>query len=106
KCRIRFLLPFADLVVIAKESHPIPFRTRPLKPSASMVLRLKPRESRTLPGLQRAEEKPSNSKKPRPARNRVPGLFVLSRLRRMTGPFHFSHAIVRTPGKSVIHGLR
>jgi len=36
----------------------------------------------------------------------VPGLFVLSRLRRMTGPFHFSHAIVRTPGKSVIHGLR
>src|SRR5882724_9556839 len=48
-------LSFADLVVIAKEFYPIPFRTRPSKPSASMVLRLKPRESRTLPGLPRAE---------------------------------------------------
>src|SRR5437868_5315694 len=46
---------FADLVVIAKEFYPIPFRTRPSKPSASMVLRLKPRESRTLPGLPRTE---------------------------------------------------
>src|ERR1700740_3295655 len=50
-----FFLPFADLVVIAKEFYPIPFRTRPSKPSASMVLRLKPRESRTLPGLPRTE---------------------------------------------------
>src|SRR5258708_15560024 len=46
-------LPFADLVVIAKESCPIPFRTRPSKPSAPMVLRLKPRESRSLPVLPR-----------------------------------------------------
>src|ERR1700712_3288131 len=46
---------FADLVVIAKEFYPIPFRTRPSKPSASMVLRLKPRESRALPGLPRTE---------------------------------------------------
>jgi dimethylargininase len=28
------------------------------------------------------------------------------RLRRMTRPFDFSHAIVRAPGKSVVHGLR
>src|SRR3569832_713054 len=54
-CRIVLFLPFADLEVIAKEFYPIPFRTRPSKPSASMVLRLKPRESRTLPGLPRAE---------------------------------------------------
>ena len=44
---------FADLVVLAEEFHPIPFRTRPLKPPAPMVLRLKPRESRSLPGLPR-----------------------------------------------------
>ncbi len=50
-----YFLSFADLVVIAKESYPIPFRTRPSKPSAPMVLRLKPRESRSLPGLPRTE---------------------------------------------------
>ena len=44
---------FADLVVLAEEFHPIPFRTRPLKPPAPMVLRLKTRESRSLPGLPR-----------------------------------------------------
>ena len=44
---------FAGLVVIAGEFHPIPFRTRPLKPSAPMVLRLKTWESRSLPGLPR-----------------------------------------------------
>ena len=63
-----FFLSFADLVVIAKEFYPIPFRTRPSKPSASMVLRLKPRESRTLPGLPRAEiqeTRQHNSRKPR-----------------------------------------
>src|SRR5581483_6687068 len=60
-------LSFADLVVIAKEFYPIPFRTRPSKPSASMVLRLKPRESRTLPGLPRTEiREPANTiQKPR-----------------------------------------
>src|SRR6201991_4985428 len=61
-------LPFADLVVIAKEFYPIPFRTRPSKPSASMVLRLKPRESRALPGLPRTEiREPARTiqKKPR-----------------------------------------
>src|SRR5882757_5686036 len=60
-------LPFADLVVIAKESYPIPFRTRPSKPSAPMVLRLKPRESRSLPGLQRTKNNLAvtmNSKSP------------------------------------------
>jgi hypothetical protein len=44
---------FAGLVVIAGEFHPIPFRTRPLKPPAPMVLRLKTWESRSLPGLLR-----------------------------------------------------
>ena len=39
------------LVIIAKGPHPIPFRTRKLSPSAPMVLYLKIRESRTLPGL-------------------------------------------------------
>ena len=40
-----------DPVVIAKVSHPIPFRTRTLNPFAPMVLCLKARESRSLPGL-------------------------------------------------------
>ena len=42
---------FDDLVIIAKVSHPIPFRTRPLNPFALMVLRLKARESKSLPDL-------------------------------------------------------
>ena len=42
---------FDDLVVIAKVSHPIPFRTRPLNLSTPMVLCLKARESRQLPDL-------------------------------------------------------
>src|SRR6185312_14079567 len=74
KCRLpnssRRFQSFADLVVIAKEFYPIPFRTRPSKPSASMVLRLKPRESRTLPGLPRAENEqiknpPTQFRRPR-----------------------------------------
>ena len=40
-----------DLVILAKVSHPIPFRTRPLNPLALMVLRLKARESKSLPDL-------------------------------------------------------
>ena len=39
------------LVIIAKGLYPIPFRTRKSSPSAPMVLCLKTRESRTLPGL-------------------------------------------------------
>ena len=42
---------FDDLVIIAKVSHPIPFRTRSLNPLALMVLRLKARESKSLPDL-------------------------------------------------------
>ncbi len=76
-------LPFADLVVIAREFHTIPFRTRPLKPSASMVLRLKPRESRTLPGLPRAEKKRTtrhhNSKKT--PREKSRGVFLCPKFR-------------------------
>jgi hypothetical protein len=41
----------AGLVALARGSNPIPFRTRPLNPSAPMVLRLKAWESRSLPGL-------------------------------------------------------
>ena len=40
-----------DLVIIAKVSHPIPSRTRPLNPFALMVLRLKARESKSSPDL-------------------------------------------------------
>src|SRR5712671_444284 len=47
---------FAGLVVIAGEFHPIPFRTRPLKPPAPMVLRVNTRESRSSPGLQRTDQ--------------------------------------------------
>src|ERR1700760_2437147 len=69
---------FADLVVIAKEFYPIPFRTRPSKPSASMVLRLKPRESRTLPGLPRAEvREPANTIQKAPV-TKVAGAFCFS----------------------------
>ncbi len=41
---------FAGLVAMARGLNPIPFRTRSLKPSAPMVLRLKTRESRSPPG--------------------------------------------------------
>ena len=47
------MLSFAGLVVLAGEFYPIPFRTRPSKLPAPMVLRLKPRESRSLPVLPR-----------------------------------------------------
>ena len=74
-------LSFADLVVIAKEFYPIPFRTRPSKPSASMVLRLKPRESRTLPGLPRTEiREPANTIQKKPPCAKAPGGFLLFRL--------------------------
>ena len=45
---------FDDLVIIARVSHPIPFRTRTLNLLAPMVLCLKARESRSLPDLQTA----------------------------------------------------
>ena len=50
-------LSFAGLVVLAGEFYPIPFRTRPSKPPAPMVLRLKPRESRSLPVLLKTENR-------------------------------------------------
>ena len=50
--------PFsAGLVVVAGGLNPIPFRTRPLNPPAPMVLCLKTRESRSLPGLPSTERK-------------------------------------------------
>ena len=46
---------FADLVVLARGLNPFPYRTRPLNPSAPMVLSLKAWKSRSLPGLPRTE---------------------------------------------------
>src|ERR1700730_13857773 len=46
---------FAGLVVLAGSLNPIPSRTRPLNFPAPMVVRLKTRESRSLPGLPRTE---------------------------------------------------
>ena len=42
---------FADLVALPEVPHPIPSRTRSLSPPGPMVLCLKARESRSLPGL-------------------------------------------------------
>jgi hypothetical protein len=42
-------------VVIARSLYPIPFRTRPSKSSAPMVLSLKAWKSRTLPGLPKTD---------------------------------------------------
>jgi hypothetical protein len=85
---------FADLVVLAEEFHPIPFRTRPLKPPAPMVLRLKPRESRSLPGLPRtfaqskresaeakqdfSKENPAITNQRKPRERNLAGLFVFA----------------------------
>jgi hypothetical protein len=56
--RDRSLNPFfVGLVVIAGEFHPIPFRTRPLKPPAPMVLRVNTRESRSSPGQPRTDQR-------------------------------------------------
>ena len=44
---------FVDLVTMPEGPHPIPFRTRSLSLPGPMVLRLKSRESRSSPGLQR-----------------------------------------------------
>jgi hypothetical protein len=83
KLRIVFQ-SFADLVVIAKEFYPIPFRTRPSKPSASMVLRLKPRESRTLPGLPRTERhrSPPTQFNEKPRWRNPAGLFAFGSISR------------------------
>src|SRR5947209_13040804 len=63
RCRIEIhllhLLPFAGLVAFAKRQDPIPSRTRPSNASAPMVLCLKTWESRSLPGLPKAEESSS-----------------------------------------------
>jgi hypothetical protein len=66
---------FAGLVVLAGEFYPIPFRTRPSKPPAPMVLRLKSRESRSLPVLPRTDVRFHKYEEPGPARNRLAGLF-------------------------------
>eukprot|EP01023_Acetabularia_acetabulum_P033536 TRINITY_DN313_c0_g1_i8.p1 TRINITY_DN313_c0_g1~~TRINITY_DN313_c0_g1_i8.p1 ORF type:complete len:154 (+),score=3.92 TRINITY_DN313_c0_g1_i8:394-855(+) len=55
------LLAFADPVVMAGVPHPIPSRTRPLSPLALMVLRLKARESKSLPGQDRKSTRLNSS---------------------------------------------
>ena len=61
KSQLLPFLRFAGLVVMARSLNPIPFRTRPLNSSAPMVLCLKTRESRSLPGLQNAERSEQTS---------------------------------------------
>src|SRR3954470_18170969 len=58
------ILPLAGLVAIAGGLNPIPFRTRPLNSPAPMILRLKTRESRSLPGPPKADSffEPSRSR--------------------------------------------
>src|ERR1700730_14736530 len=67
---------FAGLVVIAGEFHPIPFRTRPLKPPAPMVLRVNTRESRSPPGLPNTDRKKPPSHNKSPAREIARGFCV------------------------------
>ena len=63
---------FVDLVALPEGPHPIPFRTRSLSPPGPMVLRLKARESRSLPGLPRGcEPDPSLANTFRPAPRRA-----------------------------------
>ena len=45
------LMCLVDPVAMSEIPHPIPFRTRSLRSPEPMVLRLKARESRSLPGL-------------------------------------------------------
>src|SRR5262245_64944226 len=76
---------FAGLVVLAGEFHPIPFRTRPLKPPAPMVLRVNTRESRSSPGQPRTELRKQSRlcesfEKPRAFRA---GLFCCAALRKI-----------------------
>ena len=47
------IILFVDLVAMPEGPHPIPFRTRSLSLPGPMVLRLKARESRSPPGLQK-----------------------------------------------------
>src|ERR1700682_5881031 len=55
RARLLHIPSFAGLVVVAGSLNPIPSRTRPLNFPAPMVVRLKTRESRSLPGLPRTE---------------------------------------------------
>ena len=61
---------FADLVVLARGLNPFPYRTRPLNPSAPMVLSLKAWKSRSLPGLPRTEIPSLHDDRLRKARHR------------------------------------
>ena len=99
KCRIsRVQTFFADLVVLAEEFHPIPFRTRPLKPPAPMVLRPKPRESRSLPGLRRTFANPrQHNQKPR--ESNLAGFFLAARLILTKGNASTPRTPPTTPGK-------
>ena len=65
----------SGLVVIARGKHPIPSRTRTLRPAAPMVLWLKPRESRTPPNPIKSRKNDSLSdekNQPKRRRGRTP----------------------------------
>ena len=64
-------------MVLAGEFYPIPFRTRPSKLPAPMVLRPKPRESRSLPVLPRTDVRnPACTYSEDPVNRSVHGVFV------------------------------
>src|SRR6185312_6870721 len=92
---------FVDLVVLAEEFHPIPFRTRPLKPPAPMVLRLKTRESRSLPGLQRTiASRSERARRPAKARTRE-----RERQKRIRSQEHPAITNLRKPRERNLAGL-
>src|ERR1700724_660666 len=67
---------FAGLVVLAGSLNPIPSRTRPLNFPAPMVVRLKTRESRSLPGLPRTEFPRSRSNREKSATEKSAAAFL------------------------------
>src|SRR3954462_9593434 len=85
---------FADLVVLAGGLNPFPYRTRPLNPSAPMVLSLKAWKSRSLPGLPRTEIFSSRGSIQKPRRGKPRRVFVL----------RFDHTILRF-GRYGLFGL-
>jgi hypothetical protein len=75
---------FADLVVLARGLNPFPYRTRPLNPSAPMVLSLKAWKSRSLPGLPRTDFSLHDDRYENPPRETAAG-FLCSAIGRLPG---------------------
>ena len=73
-------LSFAGLVAMARCLNPIPSRTRSLNASAPMVLRLKTRKSRSLPGLPKTDANVQTTSSPipfKPAARDIAGRVLL-----------------------------